>query len=148
MNSSNFDLFTERFFFSLQDQTPIQYYPPRPEDTSLLDEELEDNLEEYAESIPSATSKDEKDDDAKSASGDEIESSETEAKDGERRSKQLEDPEAPKRPCVVEGVGESSSAAPLSLKTIPMAPPLKRTPPTSTSTKCKFNDFGLPIESS
>ncbi len=144
----NFDLFIERFLLLLQDQIPIQYYPPRPEDTSLLGEELEDNLEEYAESIPSATSKDEKDDDVKSASGDEIESSETNAKDGERRSKQLEDPVAPKQPRVVEGAGESSSAAPLSSKTILMAPPPKRTPPTSTSTKCKVNDFGLPIESS
>ena len=144
----NFDLFIERSLLLLQDQIPIQYYPPRPEDTSLLGEELEDNLEEYAESIPSATSKDEKDDDVKSASGDEIESSETDAKDGERRSKQLEDPTVPEQPRVVEGTGESFSAAPSSSRIVPMAPPLKRTPPTSTSTKLKVNDFGLPIESS
>ena len=132
----------------MQDQIPIQYYPPRPEDPSSLEDELEDNLEENAESIPSATSKGERDGDVKSTSGDEVESSEANAKSGERRSKQLEDPTAPKQPRVVEGVGESSSAAPLSSRTISMAPPPKRTPPTSTSTKCKVNDFGLPVESS
>ena len=132
----------------LQDQIPIQYYPPRPEDPSSLEDELEDHLEENAESIPSATSRDEKDGDVKSASGDEAESSETKAKGKERRSKELEDLKVPEQTRVVEGIGETSSTTTLSSRTIPMAPPLKRTPPTSTSTKCKVNDFGLPVESS
>lgn len=131
-----------------QGQVPIKHYPPCPESSGFLDNELEDNDDEIEDSLPLASSKDEKDGDAGTPEEDEgvgYESSET-SKEG--RSKHLEDTRAPGQPPVTEGMGDSTSAAPSSSRTISMAPPPKKTPPTSTSTRPKLNAFGLPIESS
>ena len=108
---------------------------------------MEDDPEDYEEPIPSATSPNDQGGNVESSSNNEGKSSTSSERTKELQSKGGADVNTRDLPPIVEGTGDSSSAAPTSSKPV-MVPVARRTPPASTSTLRLLNDLGMPILSS
>ena len=100
--------------------------------------------EDLLEPLALTNSPNDQDGDNGSSSGNEAESSTSSEKTKEVRMKEGADVDAGELPPIVEGTGDSASAAPNSSKvgTLPVA---RLTPPVSTSTARPLNDLGVPI---
>ena len=121
----------------------IKYFPQLPEDPVSSDTESEGDPEDLLESVPSAHSREEQDEDEQHTS--EGDSSETSGKALEHGSKAARDVNVQKPPPPAEEPAESASGKPSSSKAAPTAPPPQRTPSTSTLARPKLNDLALPI---
>ena len=99
------------------------------------------------EPLPSANSPNDQDGNNDSSSSNEVESSASSERTKEVQIKEAANVDAEELPPIVEGTGDSASAAPSSSK--PGAVPVvQRTPPASASTLPALNDLRMPIVSS
>ena len=111
------------FLLSSQGHVEVESYPPLPEDPTSSNAQMDIDPEEYEQTLPSATSPDDQGGDGDSSSDNEVENSVSSERIKEIRAKGGADVDVGELLPIVEGTGDSTSAAPSSSKHVaaPMA---------------------------
>ena len=123
-----------------------KYFPQLPEDPASSDTKDDEENEDLFELPPSADSREDDDEEQHNSEDDSSESSGQALEHGSKAKHDV-DVQRPNPPPAQEPA-ESTSGMPSSSKDVPMAPLPQSAPSSSTMTRPKLNDLGLPVGSS